>query len=379
MRGPLRMGVASSLLSLAVLPDCVCGQQAGPVPPAPPPAAAGAPALEGPRSDLEPIPQDDSRRESAREQLAQADEPWTHDALKAGEEPGRAPKVYAPKAPPAPVAERPAGRRPSGRSVWVPGYWDWDADRGEFSWVAGVWQVPPRSMLWTNGRWMRDQNGWYRVPGYWSPRRGERAQGSPVIATAPPAWQTTGPPAEHPPDNPAPAPGPDYFYVAGHYEPMADGTMLIWKSGFWAREERGWDWVPARWVRRPSGWEYRPGDWVREPEPTDLRATIHAGRPARPTAPGSAPGIGPGAVEIDVDAQPPPVAWRGDDEPGALATLERPEGQSPALRRIVVVPDPGMPYYVIRPPGYYPYGPGGVIVPAVVPRFVRRILNDVLP
>ena len=112
MRGPLRMGVASSLLSLAVLPDCVCGQQAGPVPPAPPPAAAGAPALEGPRSDLEPIPQVDSRRERAREQLAQADEPWTHDALKAGEEPGRAPKVYTPKAP---RRRLPNGRRAGGR------------------------------------------------------------------------------------------------------------------------------------------------------------------------------------------------------------------------------------------------------------------------
>ena len=43
----------------------------------------------------------------------------------------------------------------------------------------------------------------------------------------------------------------------------------------------------------------------------------------------------------------------------------------------VVVPEPS--YYVIRRPGSYPYGPGGVIVPAAVPPFVRDILNRVLP
>ena len=38
----------------------------------------------------------------------------------------------------------------------------------------------------------------------------------------------------------------------------------------------------------------------------------------------------------------------------------------------------GMPYYVIRPPGY-PYGPNGVVVPGAVPPFVRRMLDRVLP
>jgi hypothetical protein len=34
---------------------------------------------------------------------------------------------------------------------------------------------------------------------------------------------------------------------------------------------------------------------------------------------------------------------------------------------------------VIRPPGAFPYGPGGVVVPGAVPPFVRRILDRVLP
>jgi hypothetical protein len=39
----------------------------------------------------------------------------------------------------------------------------------------------------------------------------------------------------------------------------------------------------------------------------------------------------------------------------------------------------GPPYYVIRPPGAYPYGPSGVVVPGTVPPFVRRMLDRVLP
>ena len=46
---------------------------------------------------------------------------------------------------------------------------------------------------------------------------------------------------------------------------------------------------------------------------------------------------------------------------------------------VIVGPRIGMPYYVIRPPGSYPYGPGGVVVPGAVPPFVRRLLDRVLP
>ena len=91
------------------------------------------------------------------------------------------------------------------------------------------------------------------------------ARGSPGVAANRPAWRTTGPPAEQPDDTPPPAPGPDFFYVPGHYAPAAAGDRLAWVPGFWAAVQLGWDWIPARWVRRPDGWDFREGHWMRDP------------------------------------------------------------------------------------------------------------------
>ena len=156
-------------------------------------------------------------------------------------------------------------------------------------------------------------------------------------------------PADHPADQPTAAPGPDYFFVPGHYAPLGD--QVAWKAGFWARSQPGWDWVPARWVRRAAGWEFRAGHWVLEPDApaVDIRVT---GRPA-----GRAP-----ASESVMPPPPPPGA---EDEIDPIAEAEARGRRDPGT--VVIVPRNRMPYYVIRPPGSYPYGPGGVIVPGVVP------------
>jgi hypothetical protein len=237
--------------------------------------------------------------------------------------------------------------------------------------MAGVWQVPPRGLIWKGGRWMREEGGWYRVPGFWSPRRGAPNPGAPDTVSNKPAWRTTGPPADHPADTTAMAPGPEYFFVAGHYEPAGD--QLIWKVGFWAREQPGWDWVSARWVRRAGGWEFRAGHWEREPGAVDLKVTIDG----RPAVPGAAVPAEPRPSDPNPDVDlPPPLPSAEDD---VIAGGERRSRRSLRPRTTVIVPGPGMPYVVIRPPGSYPYGPGGVVVPAAVPPFVRRILDQVLP
>jgi len=215
-----------------------------------------------------------------------------------------------------------------------------------------------------------------------------------------PAWRRTGPPADHPNDAPGVAPGPDYFYLPGHYAP--DGENVTWKPGFWARVQPGWEWVPARWVRRPGGWDYRPGSWVRETgalaenNPADQRSTV---RPLPGERPSSAvdPDARPSTLEA-IPAEPPAIA-PGEIEGGVI---QGPVIQGPAIPGTGPLPAPqvivppgafvaqeppsiyigsvtGMPYHVIRPPGYFPYGPAGVIVPGVVPRFVRRMLDRVLP
>jgi hypothetical protein len=220
--------------------------------------------------------------------------------------------------------------------------------------------VPAPGMIWVAGRWARAEGGWYRVTGFWSPRRGGGLDSRPVVGTIGLDWRTSGPPADHPPETTAAAPGPNYFFVAGHYEP--DERGLIWKPGFWSRIQPGWDWVPARWIRRASGWDFRPGDWVREPQPTDLTVADERSRAIAP--------------EADADRPQPP---NSAVEPGTTEDAGRALEPYPAPPFLLVVPDARMPYYVIRRPGSFPYGPGGVVVPGVVPRFVRRILDDVLP
>ncbi len=278
-------------------------------------------------------------------------------------------RVYAPKAPPATIVERPSGARPDRRAQWIAGYWAWDGDRDDFVWVGGSWQVPPPGSIWVAGRWNRDAGGWYWVPGLWT-RRDIAAN----VAVDRPAWRTTGPPADHPDDEPAPAPGLDFFFVPGHYAP--DGDRLAWIPGFWARSQPGWDWIPSRWVRRANGWDFREGHWVRDPAEAVVITNPRGRRRivARPVLPGQPPVVvetRPGAVVAD-RLPPPPGTMTGRDP---IADAEAVDEQADAIVGSVV----GSPYYVIRPPGMYPYGPGGVIVPGAVPPFVRRLLDRVLP
>jgi hypothetical protein len=204
-------------------------------------------------------------------------------------------------------------------------------------------------MAWSPGRWARNDRGWYWVAGSWT-RRADRA----TVAASRPAWRINGPPADHPDDTPPPAPGPDFFYIAGHYAPIPAGDRLTWVPGFWTAIQPGWEWIPARWVRRPDGWDFREGRWLRDPAAVVVER-VPAGRLRRMRRNADVNVIARDPItgaEVDVQAAADPLP------PGAVVT--------------------GTPYYVIRPPGY-PYGPNGVVVPGAVPPFVRRLLDNVLP
>ncbi len=54
--------------------------------------------------------------------------------------------------------------------IWIPGYWAWDPDIGDYYWVPGVWVLAPFvGALWTPGYWGWSDGvyGWY--DGYWGP------------------------------------------------------------------------------------------------------------------------------------------------------------------------------------------------------------------
>src|SRR6266404_2628605 len=76
----------------------------------------------------------------------------------------------APKAPPAPVEENPPELKPEGEAVqWVPGYWQWDEERGEFIWLSGTWRNPPPQRRWVPGSWREVDGVWQWSPGFWAP------------------------------------------------------------------------------------------------------------------------------------------------------------------------------------------------------------------
>jgi len=165
-----------------------------------------------------------------------------------------------PQSPPPPVIERPVLESSDPRAIWIGGYWDWDRDRDDFVWVTGTWRVPPPGRLWVNTYWKRDENGWRRIPGFWSDRRTSRLD-----------YRAKGPPTIRPAEDPGPPPEPNCFYIPGEYVPEGDG--IIWKKGYWANAQPGWSWVPARWVRQPEGWVFQDGFWDR---PLETRGVLFA-------------------------------------------------------------------------------------------------------
>lgn len=57
------------------------------------------------------------------------------------------------------------------------------------------------------------------------------------------------------------APGPGFFWIAGHW-----GWNLgrhAWIGGRWEAPRQGYAWVPHQWQRRGPGWREAPGRWDR--------------------------------------------------------------------------------------------------------------------
>jgi hypothetical protein len=81
--------------------------------------------------------------------------------------PSAAGTVIVPEAPPPPRSEVEQPRSSSDQ-VWVAGYWAWRDNR--YEWVAGHWEVPPRTdAVWVKPRHERVGDGSYRFyEGSWN-------------------------------------------------------------------------------------------------------------------------------------------------------------------------------------------------------------------
>jgi hypothetical protein len=73
--------------------------------------------------------------------------------------------VVVMQAPPTPPQEA-VPARPSTSHEWIPGYWTWR--NNAYAWMAGHWEVPPRSgSVWVAPRWEREGNSYRFYEGYW--------------------------------------------------------------------------------------------------------------------------------------------------------------------------------------------------------------------
>jgi hypothetical protein len=57
--------------------------------------------------------------------------------------------------------------------IWVPGYWAYDYDDGDYFWVPGTWVIAPQpGLLWTPGYWGWSEGFYVWHTGYWGPTVG---------------------------------------------------------------------------------------------------------------------------------------------------------------------------------------------------------------
>ena len=159
-------------------------------------------------------------------------------------------------APPPPRVEV-IGVPPSPSHFWVAGHWRWDGHR--HVWVGGRWQAPRSNQVWIRDHWEHRGAEWYFHSGHWV-KTGHEPGFVAVVAPAPPAYRVETVP---------PPPGPDVFWVAGHWR-WAGGTH-VWVPGMWETRRAQEVWVPAQWVHHGHEWRYIRRALAPRSSPTSAR------------------------------------------------------------------------------------------------------------
>lgn len=153
-----------------------------------------------------------------------------------------------PQAPPELIDEVPPDEQPVGDNIiWIPGYWAFDEELGDFLWVSGLWRDAPPDREWVPGYWVEAEGGHRWVHGMWASAEVNEI----TYLPQPPASQEQGPSS--------PAPDENYFYIPGNWE--YHDVDYRWRPGFWAPRQRDWLWVPACYHWSPGGYVYTPGYW----------------------------------------------------------------------------------------------------------------------
>jgi hypothetical protein len=174
-----------------------------------------------------------------------------HEAFARPWEPVVNPTAIIHKEAPAPIPEEPPAERPAGKNVqWIPGYWQWDDDRKDFTWISGAWRDVPEGRRWVVGHWTTVADGWYRVPGHWAAQQEPDFQ----YVTKPPE-----PKAEEQP----PAPDENSIWIPGSWFYTDSGWQ--WRTGYYTEAQAGQVWQPASYDWSPNGYIYSSGYWDYDP------------------------------------------------------------------------------------------------------------------
>lgn len=149
---------------------------------------------------------------------------------------------------PANIEEMPPEDKPEGENVqWIPGYWSWDGDRGDFIWVSGVWRDPPPDRGWVPGYWTPVAGGWTWTSGFWTAAESDEVEYLPQ----PPISMEIGPSS--------PQPDADRLWSPGCWKWSEFG--YVWRPGYWVTANPDWVWSPAHYVWTPRGYVYIDGYW----------------------------------------------------------------------------------------------------------------------
>lgn len=153
-----------------------------------------------------------------------------------------------PSAPPAPVQERVEQNTRSGE-IFIPGYWNYDENTGDFIWVSGVFRVPPPGHQWISGYWKEFEEGYVRIPGFWSTNSLDKI-----------TYLPSPPPSQVNEDVAYPS-QKDLFFAPGYWGYSAQSRSYVWHPGHWEQLNTEYVFVPARYIWSPDGYIFVAAHW----------------------------------------------------------------------------------------------------------------------
>lgn len=152
------------------------------------------------------------------------------------------------KQPPEMIEELPPDKRPVGDNIaWIPGYWAWDDDQGDFIWISGIWRNLPPGRQWVPGYWAAASSRWQWTSGYWADEGSDEV----TYLPAPPKALENGPNVAAPSDN--------HIWVSGNW--IYNDDRYAWRPGYWEPAQENWVCVPAHYQWTPRGYVYVEGYW----------------------------------------------------------------------------------------------------------------------